>query len=163
MIDINNLSHGDKDILRMKAYIIKDKVIADITSIDFESAIIEVRYPDEFDIKSFVLDDVHIMRYTGKKDINEDDVYEGHALYRVGTGHLLGIKSYNANGSCPFNLYNKTLGSYDKSRVSWQFVQSSLIIGTIWDDKDELIEKGKEMNKKITVLKGEYVHGNNKR
>lgn len=145
---MNNITNDNNiDILKMKAYVIECKQVVDILSIDFEFGIVTVRYPDIPDTRDYVIDDVHLMRYTGKKDINGDDVYEGHALYRVGTGHLLGIKSYNANGSCPFNLYNKTLGSYDQSRVSWQFVQSSLIIGTIWDDKDELIEKGKEMDK----------------
>ena len=113
-----------------KAYIIKDKTVADIRMIDYENH--ELQIVNSEDRLSF--SEVHFMESTGMKDINGNDIYKGHVLYELGNlnKRLLYVKEGIANGAVLSQYINV---SYNRmNRVSWTFADRSIIIGTIWDD-----------------------------
>lgn len=148
---MNNITNdNNNDILRMKAYVIKDKQIADIMSIDFEFGIVKVRYPDINVIEELTVENVHFMKYTGKHDRNGNDIYEGHVLHWGFRTQMIMITSYSANGSTPFSFTKDC----DITRISWRFAESSVIIGTVWDDMDELCKKNLELYGKEKCIDG---------
>lgn len=141
-------------MINCKAYVIKDKMIADVESINFVEETVDIWYLD-IDIKETLsFKDIHFMKPTGKKDLLGNDIYEGHALYQFSinthinyNNRILGIRNFSANGSCPYKLWDNIYEYYQQDRVGWIYANKSIIIGTIWDDINVLKSKFKSIEK----------------
>lgn len=134
-----------------KVYVKKDKLIADVKIINFQDKTVQYVYSD-IDIEDLAtFNDVEFMKSTGKTDLLGNPVYEGHVLYQIDNfcKRMIGIRNFNANGSCPFKYYDKLSGIHQQDRISWLYVPQSIIIGTVWDDLELLKIKADELSKKF--------------
>lgn len=119
------------------------KQMSDVRVIDWLNKMVDLPYPDierEWDINSNE-NEVVLMQYTGLKDNNEKEIYEGDIVKAVSFAKWVGLIKYLPEKSA-FVLWNIEKQPYRDDYVFLsQFEDGFEVLGNIYDNKIEEIEK----------------------
>ena len=119
------------------------KQMSDVRVIDWLNKMVDLPYPDierEWDINSNE-NEVVLMQYTGLKDNNEKEIYEGDIVKAVSFAKWVGLIKYLPEKSA-FVLWNIEKQPYRDDYVFLsQFEDGFEVLGNIYDTKIEEIEK----------------------
>lgn len=124
--------------IRFRAYIkgCSKIVDVDVLSVEYDGAVIEIRLLDEgsnCECVSFYENQFEIMQYTGLKDKNGKEIYEGDIL---SWGNNVIAKVYYADDLAMFRCSVKGTEEFDL----FAFNQEASIVGNIYENKELLDE-----------------------
>ncbi len=130
--------------IKFRAWLKDEKKMIDVRAIDFDDDgnIICVNYPEGKSYSGYDGDNIELMQYTGLKDKNGNEIYEGDIVKgtkRNGTKYweinfISVVKFTNENKKSKFNIYVNEYKEFDFSACF-----GLEVIGNIYENK-ELLE-----------------------
>lgn len=121
--------------IKFKAYIKKLGWLVDVERINFDCKTVEVDLSaGQGDISEYDFDGVELLQYTGLKDKNGREIYNGYIIKRDGLRFPLIINFDDEK--CAFNAEStKTLAHYEISIRTQSYIE---VIGNIYENPDLL-------------------------
>ena len=121
--------------IKFRAFIKHLNCIADVISIDFSKKEVEVYLPDRDEIRFYFFNDVELLQFTGYKDRNGDEIYEGHIVkvtWRYDSD--IGTVKYIRNGFFVGDMKRHTPISLGSISATYE------VIGNVYENPELLKE-----------------------
>jgi uncharacterized phage protein (TIGR01671 family) len=134
--------------IKFRAWNKKDKVMVDVAAMNFGPSGLWCLIEDAYDAELQLADNYELMQYTGLKDKNGQEIYEGDILKVTsedGESYVTTVKWFGYEDYPAFDLEGiPTSWSYDTNALATIFqsgVETCEVIGNIFENPEMMEEK----------------------